>query len=159
MATERQIAANRKNALRSKGPSSRVGIARAARNAYRHGLAATPGATVLQQVEELAKEIAGPSVGYVRHAMASEAAHAAIDLARARQAKIAILNRAVIEERGEVQDPPSGEDAMALTARALRRALPALLKLDRYEAHALARRNRALRAFMHGIDYSEKRGG
>jgi hypothetical protein len=159
MATERQIAANRKNALLSKGPSSRAGIARAACNAYRHGLAATPGAPVLQQVEELAKGIAGPSVGYVRHAMASEAAHAAIDLARARQAKIAIFNRAITEERGEAHDPPTGDGPMALTALALRRALPDLLKLDRYEAHALARRNRAVRAFMHGIDHSEKKGG
>ena len=119
MATERQIAVNRKNALLSKGPSSRAGIARAAHNAYQHGLAARPGATVLQQVEELAKEIAGPSVGYVRHAMASEAAHAAIYLARARQAKIVIFNRAVIEERGEGQDQPIGDDPMALTALAL----------------------------------------
>ncbi|WP_234681012.1 hypothetical protein [Bradyrhizobium monzae] len=84
MATERQIAANRKNALRSKGPSSRAGVARAARNAYRHGLVATPGAIVLRQVEELAREIAGPSAGYVQRAMACEAAHGAIDLARVR---------------------------------------------------------------------------
>jgi hypothetical protein len=162
MATERQIAANRKNALRSKGPSSRAGIARAARNAYRHGLAATPGAIVLRQVEELAKEITGPSAGYVQHAMACEAAHAAIDLARVRQAKVAIFNRAVVAERGEVSDPiakaksPATADAAALMARALRRALPDLFKLDRYEARALARRNRAMRAFMRVIGYPEK---
>ena len=127
MATERQIAVNRKNALRSKGPSSRAGIARAARNAYRHGLAATPGAIVLRRVEELAKEIAGPSAGYVQHAMACEAAHAAIDLARVRQAKVAIFNRAVVAERGEVSDPiakansPATADAAALMARAASR--------------------------------------
>ena len=153
MATERQIAANRKNALRSKGPSSRAGLARAARNAYRHGLAAAPAASVLHEVEQLAKEIADLSAGYVRHTIAWQAAYATIDLARARQAKIAIFNRAVIAETTEVRDstskgtsPAPGVDATSRTARALRRALPDLVKLDRYEARALARRNQALGA-------------
>jgi hypothetical protein len=145
MATERQIAANRKNALLSRGPSSRAGIARAARNANRHGLAAAPTAPELRQVEQLANEIAGISAGYARHAIACQAAHAAIDVARARQAKIAILNSAVIAETTEESDPMStGEHATCRTARALRRVLPDLLKLDRYESRALARRNRAL---------------
>ena len=105
------------------------------------------------RVEQLAKEIAGPSAGYARRAIACQAAHAAIDVARARQAKIAIFSRAVSAETTEVSDPTSttsnpamGEDATSRTARALRRALPDLLKLDRYESRALARRNRALAA-------------
>ena len=96
-------------------------------------------------------EIAGISAGHARHAIACLAAHAAIDLARARQTKIAIFNRAVIAETAEVSDPTSktsdpatGEDATSRTARALRRALPDLVILDRYESRALARCNRAL---------------
>jgi len=44
-----------------------------------------------------------------------------------------------------VNSPAAAADAGALTARALRRALPDLLKLDRYEARALAQRNCAMR--------------
>ena len=39
MASERQIAANRRNAKKSSGPRSAVGKARSRRNALRHGLA------------------------------------------------------------------------------------------------------------------------
>jgi len=130
MATERQIAANRKNALRSKGPSSHAGLARAARNAHRHGLAATPRPVALQQVERLALEIAGDTAGPLRREKAREVAHA---LGRVKEVRIAIFNRALAEQNGSAW-PGS-----------LRRVIPELLKLDRYEARALARRNRALR--------------
>jgi hypothetical protein len=80
---------------------------------------------VLQQVEELTKQIAALSAGYLQHAMAREAAHGAIDLARVRQAKVVIFNRAVIAERAEVSDPTAktnspatAADATVLTARA-----------------------------------------
>jgi hypothetical protein len=39
MASEKQIAANRRNARKSSGPRSVAGKARASRNAIRHGLA------------------------------------------------------------------------------------------------------------------------
>lgn len=42
MTTERQRAANRRNAARSTGPKSAAGQARASRNARRHGLTARP---------------------------------------------------------------------------------------------------------------------
>jgi hypothetical protein len=38
MATERQIAANRANSLRSTGPKTLAGRSKSGRNAYRHGL-------------------------------------------------------------------------------------------------------------------------
>ena len=38
MASDRQIAANRRNARKSTGPRSGAGKKRARRNAYRHGL-------------------------------------------------------------------------------------------------------------------------
>jgi hypothetical protein len=146
MATERQIAANRKNALRSKGPSSRAGIARAARNAHRHGLAATPSPVILQQVEQFALEIAGDAAGPLRREKAREVAHAGIDLARVREVRIAIFNRALAEQDGSGW--PAG----------LRRVIPELLKLDRYESRALARRNRALRDLVAGSNVPARNG-
>ena len=57
MATEAQIAANRRNANRSTGPRSAAGKARVARNAFRHGLAArlvagTPSAARVRQLAD-----------------------------------------------------------------------------------------------------------
>ena len=50
MATEKQIAANRANALLSTGPRTAEGKARAAMNAYDHGMCA-------QETEESARGI------------------------------------------------------------------------------------------------------
>ncbi|MFL6827523.1 MAG: hypothetical protein ACJ8E2_13780 [Bradyrhizobium sp.] len=105
----------------------------------------------------------------MRHAR--DAAYAEIDLARVRRIKVALiermsaigtLDRPVYENvrrvrkildmigRGELPrriDPlatmPSGE--LERTAEAVRRALPELIKLDRYESRAAARRDKALR--------------
>src|SRR5215211_2351709 len=96
MATERQIAANRANASRSTGPRSRAGRKRAAGNAMVHGLAANliSNTALAEQVEKLAREIAGSTddANLLRHAR--DAAYAEIDLARVRRTKIALIERA-----------------------------------------------------------------
>jgi hypothetical protein len=55
MASERQIAANRANALKSRGPRSAGGKARASRNATQHGLAANiwKEAAAVSSIEDL----------------------------------------------------------------------------------------------------------
>jgi hypothetical protein len=58
MATERQIAANRRNAVKSTGPRSSAGKRRARRNSYRHGLSVAAAGRP-EQVERLARKIAG----------------------------------------------------------------------------------------------------
>ena len=59
MATEKQIAANRQNALKSTGPRSPAGKQRSSRNAYRHGLSVGLALAIEARadVEALAKEI------------------------------------------------------------------------------------------------------
>jgi hypothetical protein len=55
MASEKQISANRANALKGRGPCSAGGKARASRNATRHGLAANiwKQASAVRSVEQL----------------------------------------------------------------------------------------------------------
>jgi hypothetical protein len=61
MASERQIAANRRNARKSTGPRSNAGMKRASRNAYRHGLtlSITSTAASAKQLDNLVRKIAG----------------------------------------------------------------------------------------------------
>ena len=160
MATERQIAANRRNASRSTGPRSRAGRKRAGGNATVHGLTANllSNFALAEQVEKLACQIAGSADDAILLQYARDAAYAEIDLARVQQIKVALIERAsavgtldgpifdhvrgvrkILDmlARGELPrrtDPlatmPSGE--IERTAEALRRALPQLTKLARY---------------------------
>jgi hypothetical protein len=170
LANERQIAANRRNARKSSGPRSRAGKRRASHNAYRHGLTSniTPNAFA-KEVEDLARKIAGDA-GTLEPARAF--AHAQLDLARVRRAKIAVIERScafgyldppqdysarqlirlikAFERDGVIPPAPDPSESMPpqepyRSAEAIRRVLPELLKLDRYERGACARRDRALR--------------
>jgi len=59
MASERQIAANRRNAKKSTGPRSKAGREASRRNARRHGLAVAieTDPAFHQDIEELAKTL------------------------------------------------------------------------------------------------------
>ena len=174
MATNRQIAANRRNAGKSTGPRSLAGKKRAGRNAYRYGLTVSllSTAAVARQIEKLARKLAGKTNSEIILEQARDAAQAAIDLAR--RVKVALIervsglgsletpqlfkslreaNRLLISiERGEMPAMPERVDQLATmpsqeperTAEAVRRALPELAKLDRYESRAAARRDRAI---------------
>ena len=91
MASERQIAANRRNAQKSSGPRSVEGKKRASRNAYRHGLAAGVwhSRKSAAEIDALASEVAAAATGSVVAAADAEifafartAAQAELDLAR-----------------------------------------------------------------------------
>jgi hypothetical protein len=173
MATERQIAANRRNARRSTGPRSRAGKKRASRNSYRHGLSSgvATSAEFAKHVESLARKIAGCGADAVSLEVARAVARAEFELAQIRRVRVALIARMAEFGELEVPDPlrtcrdvirsltsidrgrpcdlptppsvPSTEPERS--AEAVRRALPELLKLDRYERRATARRDRATR--------------
>src|SRR6516164_10124164 len=105
MASEQQIAANRRNARKSTGPRSGAGRKRASRNAYRHGLTLniTSTAAFAKQLDKLARKIAGDTKDAITLERARAVAHAELDLARARRAKVALIERA--SAFGEF-DPP-----------------------------------------------------
>jgi hypothetical protein len=170
MATERQIAANRRNAVKSTGPRSSAGKRRARRNSYRHGLSVAA-AGCAEQVERLARKIAGAGADAMVLEQARSVAQAQLDLTQIRRMRTSLIQR--MAEFGVLDTPdplgtfrdikrilksidrglpwdlsiplapslPSSEPDR--TAEAIRRALPELLKLDRYERSATARRDRA----------------
>ncbi|UWU66928.1 hypothetical protein [Bradyrhizobium sp. NC92] len=180
MASERQIAANRRNAAKSTGPRSAGAKKRTSRNALRHGLAASfaENPDEVAMIDQLAQQIAGSRQERIALACARDAAVAQFDLARVRRAKAELIRQ--VAEFGSVDPPeifssPKAEwryikaslrnnntwlplpippdpaetmpaDAQDRVAEAIRRALPELAKLERYESRAIGRRNRALRA-------------
>ena len=157
MASERQIAANRRNARESTGPRSGAGRKRASRNAYRHGLtlSITSTAAFAKQLDILVRKIAGDSEDAIVLERARAIAQAELELARVRRAKVALIERA--SAFGELDDRsrlvvPKPIDTLATmpsqepdrSAEAIRRVLPELRKLERYERRAAARRDRAI---------------
>jgi hypothetical protein len=180
MASERQIAANRRNARKSTGPRSGAGRKRASRNAYRHGLTLSISSTAAfaKQLDKLVHKIAGDTEDEIVLERARAVAQAELELVRLRRAKVALIERA--SAFGEL-DPPQltaagfsrllnavlrGRDIETIDAsaampsqepersgEAVRRVLPELRKLDRYERRAAAQRDRAV------LDLSDRRKG
>jgi hypothetical protein len=172
MASARQIAANRRNAQKSTGPKSESGKKRSSKNAYRHGLS-VPMSTVESeaQLKDLARQFAGDAADGRILALAERAAEAQLDLAQVRKAPTAMIERALMLDehrhrigqtdwpgamRGEslpqskmfypATPPPGGkEEEERRFAEAVRRILPDLTKICRYEKRAAGRRDRSIR--------------
>lgn len=173
MATERQIAANRRNAIKSSGPKTSTGKQRASANSYRHGLSvqADDGQNS-DEVEALAQPMIGDFTDQSVLQYARSAARAHLDVVRVRQIKMDIVNWVIkfrdLEPRSsplsllaaefrylnlhplewsswiDAAGPiPSDEEECA--AEAVRRLLPELRKLYRYEARAYAIKFKAIR--------------
>lgn len=168
MATERQIAANRRNARKSTGPRSQAGKKRVSRNAYRHGLSVslTSNSELAEQLEELACKLAAAGV---RMEYARIIAHAELDLARVWRVKEDLI--APVLARGVTAEKYTGPNIGRQTRRAdptpamhgrksdhsaeaSRWLVADLLKLDRYERRASAMRDRALRHAIVGLEPS-----
>jgi hypothetical protein len=177
MATERQIAANRRNAKKSTGPRSVGGKQRASKNAFRHGLSKPlAGADFTREVEALARQIAEDANNPCATESARSAAEAQLELARVHYTKANLIERYAafgclvapepFRSRRHMLDwtlrwirremtwlrapetpphPPMPTDEGDRTVEAIRRALPALTKLARYESRAAARRDQAIR--------------
>ena len=93
MASDRQISANRRNALKSTGPKSRAGKKRAAGNSLRHRLSITNVPGDCEAVESLARRIAGDIASDAILGHARAAARAQLHLARIRALETEIINR------------------------------------------------------------------
>src|SRR3989442_9296833 len=87
MATDRQIAANRRNGALSRGPKTAAGKARSSSNALKHGLAIpiTRDRATARKIRRAARQMAPSAVGdSIRNAQI--AAEANFELARVRAA-------------------------------------------------------------------------
>jgi hypothetical protein len=177
LTSNRKIKANRANARASTGPKTARGRARAARNAFRHGLSlpVCSDPFLSEEVEALAREIAGPEANARIQELARRVAEAQIDLRRVRHARHQLLSnalnnpyydsRANLRAKLRIMCRVLGSNAPESSIAALTKFLTStpqgpekfaivlseeakrLLAMDRYERMALFRRKIAIQAF------------
>jgi hypothetical protein len=177
LTSDRKIKANRANARASTGPQTAPGRVRAARNALRHGLSlpVCSDPALSEEVEALAREIAGTDANDKIQELARRVAEAQIDLRRVRYARHQLLSRELnnpyYDSRANVRkkmavlgsilqgngpDMPlavlvnyvtSTPEGPQKFAIILSQEAKQLLAMDRYERWALLRRKIAIQAF------------
>src|SRR5262249_60031632 len=148
---------------KSNGPKTAHGKKRASANARRHGLAAITGQdpAATADAERIAKLICPEGASPLQYKQALMFADSELLLRRVREVSLAMIERAetvmldpIAAATGEPgasflasTDPPLSADLLR-EVEACRRALPELIKLDRYMQRALSRRRRATRNFI-----------
>jgi hypothetical protein len=142
MTSPTQIAANRRNGRRSRGPRTATGKSRASRNALRYGLAAITHRNPAQSplIERIARAICADDQNPLLLEHALTIAENEIVLIRVRAERVAAIERryAITPKPSELRDELD----------AMHHAMPALERLARYERQAWSRRKRAVRNFM-----------
>ena len=156
MASDKQIAANRRNAMRSTGPRTRSGKARSRANSLRHGLLSKVlvDPALANETDQLARRIAQEH-GKPDDCFESRTiAEAELIILSARAVRAQLLDTTSSElapdtkaadGRHSEEGSRGGKVASRDLALAYLRLLPTLLRIDKYERIAVSRRQRAVR--------------
>ena len=175
--SDRKIRINRANARASTGPKTTQGRIRSARNALRHALSLPiySDPALSEEVEALAREIAGLDANAEMQELARRVAEAQIDLRRVRDARHRLLSQALsnpyydaranLRKKSAVLGHLLGDNAPEVPIAALVKYLTTtpegpqklavilsqeiqeLSVMERYERRAFSRRKFAIRAF------------
>jgi hypothetical protein len=177
LTSDHKIKANRANAQASTGPKTANGRARATRNALRYGLSlpVCSNPALSEEVETLAREIAGSGANAETQELARRVAEAQIDLRRVRYARHQFLSDTLSDQYYDshanmrmkvkvigrllrARAPDTSMEALVKFvtstpqgphkfAKNLSQEAKRLLAMDRYERRAISRRKSAIRAF------------
>jgi hypothetical protein len=172
--SDRRRRANRANAKSSTGPKTVQGKARAARNAFRHGLNVSVSSYLeyAPEIESLAGQLAGVDADADLLELARRVSEAQVDLNRVRSVRRRLiisrldpalapaqeqkiqrganafqLGRMQVPNLGRVPDARQSNPVEGDDKLAAILAEPEITMLDRYERRALSRRKFAIREF------------
>jgi hypothetical protein len=145
MTSEAKIAANRRNARRSTGPRTTAGKLRVRRNALRHGLAAVAvrDPAVTAEVERVAAGICSADADPLEREQAIVVAEAQIAFKQIRRTRAQIVEQ--LSHLPQIRPRHASDALPAWLTDSNAPSFDQLLRLERYERHALSRRKRALR--------------
>ena len=127
MTSERKIRANRANARASTGPKTAQGRSHAARNALRHALSLPLDSdpVLSEELETLAREIAGRDANAEIQELARRIAEAQIDLRRVRHARHQLFSQTLSDPDYESEVMLRKKSALVIRyARASRERAP-----------------------------------
>ena len=159
MASDKQIAANRRNAMRSTGPRTRSGKARSRANSLRHGLLSKVlvDPALVNETDQLARRIAQEH-GKPDDCFESRTiAEAELIILSARAVRAQLLDTTSSELAPDTkaddgrhsEEGSRGGEVASVEERDLAlaylRSLPTLSRIDKYERIAVLRRQRAVR--------------
>jgi len=152
LTTERQIASNRINARKAKGPKTKKGKLRSSKNAFKHGLSlpVLHDAKLSKRTGAIARAMVQEDLSEQNFEAACLAAEAYLEIEKVREVHKSITNSAFVhlseiqkmQEGGVAQSPGSDEDSHWKEFGAY---LVQLRRLSRYERRAGFRWRKAIK--------------
>src|SRR6516165_2777813 len=151
MASDRKIAANRRNSRRSSGPRTVAGKLKVGRNALRHGLAAATlrDSGIAAEVDRLATAIGGENAAAAQREQALVVAESELTLLRVRAVKTSIFEQMLLATGARDTQEPSEQLIERRRVGVIGRShVEQLRRLERYERRAFSRRQSAIRRLL-----------